>query len=132
MKKNDTENKDPKEDKNVKKKDTESKDAKEEKNVWKKDKESKNKEKEVKNKANDNNSPREKLKIYILGDSMIKVRSFSGAKVGCIVDHVKPSLRDDKSDHVILRTGTNDLHTESQIAKSIMDLTTSLKSSANQ
>ena len=148
MKKNDTENKDPKEDKNVKKKDTENKDAKEEKNVWKKDKESKNKEIEVKNKANDNNSPREKLKIYILGDSMIKklndyfltkkgrqkylikVRAFSGAKVGCIVDHVKPSLRDDKSDHVILRTGTNDLRSESQIAKSVMDLT--LKHSGNQ
>ena len=149
-KKNDTENKDPKQDKNIKKKDTENKDAKEKKNVWKKDKESKKKEKEVKNKANDNNSPRGKLTIYILGDSMIKklngyfltkkvrqkylikVRSFSGAKVGCIVDHVKPTLRDDKSDHIILCTGTNDLHTESQIAESIMDLTTSLKDSANQ
>ena len=62
----------------------------------------------------------------------IKVRSFSEAKVGCIVDHVKPTLRDDKSDHIILCTGTNDLHTESQIAESIMDLTTSLKDSANQ
>ena len=138
-KKNDTENKDTKEDKNVKKTDTESKASKENKDVKKKDKESKKKEKEVKNKANGNDSPREKLKIYILGDSMIKklngyfltkkvkhkylikVRSFSGAKVSCMVDHVKQTLRDYKPDHIILHARTNDLRTEktsSQIAKS--------------
>ena len=56
---------------------------------------------------------------------LIKVRSFSGAKVSCMVDHVKPTLRDDKPDHIILHAGTNDLRAEkstSQIAKSIMDL----------
>ena len=31
-------------------------------------------------------------------------------------------MRDDKSVHIILRTATNDLRTESRIAKSIMDL----------
>ena len=151
-KKNDAENKDTKEDKKVKKKDTENKGGEENKEIKKKDKESKKKEKEGKNKANGNNSPREKSKIYILGDSMIKklngyfltkkvrhkylikVRSFSGAKVSCMVDHVKPTLRDDKPDHIILHAGTNDLRTEkttSQIAKSIMDLTTSLKNNGN-
>ena len=53
---------------------------------------------------------------------LIKVRSFSGAKVRCMVDHVKPTLRDDKPDHIILQAGTNDLCTEktaSQIAKSM-------------
>ena len=51
-----------------------------------------------------------------------------------MVDHVKPTLRDDKSDHIILHVGTNDLRTEkkaSQIAKSIMGLTTSLKNNGN-
>ena len=65
---------------------------------------------------------------------LIKVRSFSGAKVSCMVDHVKPTLRDDKPDHIILHVATNDLRTEktaSQIAKSIMDLTTSLKNNGN-
>ena len=32
---------------------------------------------------------------------LIKVRSFSGAKVSCMVDHVNPTLRDDKPDHII-------------------------------
>ena len=61
---------------------------------------------------------------------LIKVRSFSGAKVSCMVDHVKP---DDKPD-IILHVGTNDPRTEktaSQIAKSIMNLTTSLKNNGN-
>ena len=65
---------------------------------------------------------------------LIKVRSFSGAKVSCMVDHSKPTLRDDKPDHTILHVGTNDLRTEktaSQIANSIMDLTTSLKNNGN-
>ena len=146
-KKNDTESKDTKEDKNVQKKKTENKGGEENKEINKKDKESKKKDKEGENKPKGNNSPREKSKKYILGDSMIKklnghfltkkvrhnylikVRSFSGAKVSCMVDQVKPTLRDDKPDHIILHAGTNDLRTEktaSQIAKSIMNLTTSL------
>ena len=129
-KKHDTENKDTKEDKKVKKKKTENKGGEENKEIKKKDKESKKKGKEGKNKPKGNNSPREKSKIYTLGDSMIKklndyfltrkvrhkylikVRSFSGAKVSCMVDHVKPTLRDDKPDHTILHAGTNDLRTK--------------------
>ena len=128
-KKNATENKDTNEEKNVKKKNTENKGGEENKEIRKKDKEGKNK-------PNRNNSPREKSKIYILGDSiinksngyflmgkvrhksLIKVRSFSGAKDSCMDDQVKPALRDDKSDSK---------KTASQTAKSIMDLTTSFK-----
>ena len=97
----------------------------------------------MKNKANENSSLRGKSKTkYILGDSMKligyfltkkvrdkylnKVRSFSGAKVSGMVDHVKPALRDDKPDHIILHPGKNDLHNEetaSQTTESIMDLT---------
>ena len=65
---------------------------------------------------------------------LIKVRSFSGANVSCMVFHVKPNRRDDKPDHIILHTGTNDLRTEkttSQTAKFIMDLTISIKSNGN-
>ena len=65
---------------------------------------------------------------------LVKVRPFSGAKVSCMVDHVKPTLRDDKPGHIILHTGTNDLRSEktsSNIAKSIIDLAMSLKSSGS-
>ena len=51
-----------------------------------------------------------------------------------MVDHVKPTIRDDKPDHVILHTGTNDLRSEktvSQIARSITELAMSLKDNDN-
>ena len=59
-----------------------------------------------------------KTNLYILGDSIVKklngdlltreikhkylvrVRSFSGAKISCMADHVKPTLRDMKPDHI--------------------------------
>ena len=61
---------------------------------------------------------------------LVKVRSFSGAKISCMTDHVKPTLRDINPDHIILHAGTNDLrmeNTDSQIAKAAIDLATSLK-----
>ena len=51
-----------------------------------------------------------------------------------MVDHVQPTIRDDKPDHVILHTGTNDLRsvkTASQIARSITELAMSLKDNNN-
>ena len=65
---------------------------------------------------------------------LVKVRSFSGAKISCMTDHVKPTLRDINPDNIILHAGTNDLRTEntaSQIAKAIIDLATSLKNDDN-
>ena len=68
--------------------------------------------------------------MFILGDSMIKkangilltrninhkylvkVRPFSSAKVSCMNNHVKPTLRDFKSEHIILNVGTNNLNKE--------------------
>ena len=64
--------------------------------------------------------------VAILGDSMVKhlngwemskkkknckvyVRSFPGAKVQCMDDYKKPSMRD-KPDHFIIHVGTNDLN----------------------
>ena len=65
----------------------------------------------------------EKKNIVILGDNMIKhdngydkskrlenckvyVKRFSGSKVRCIKDHIKPSMRQ-KPNHTILHAGTN-------------------------
>ena len=56
---------------------------------------------------------------------LVKVRPFSGAKVSCMVDHVKRIIRDFKPYHVILHTGTNDLRSEktpNQIARSVTEL----------
>ena len=65
---------------------------------------------------------------------LVKVRPFTGAKVSCMVDHVKPTIRDDKPDHVILHTGTNDLRSEktaNQIARSITEPAMSLRDNDN-
>ena len=61
---------------------------------------------------------------------LVNVRSFSGAKISCITDHAKATLRNINPDHIVPHTGTNDLrskNTASQIAKAIIDLATSLK-----
>ena len=89
----------------------------------------------------------EKKNIVIFGDSMIKhvngydmskksknckvyEKGFSGSKVPCIKDPMKPSMRQ-KPDHTILHVGTNDLNSDTSsdlIAKSMVDLTITLKS----
>ena len=56
------------------------------------------------------------------------------AKIGCITNHVKPTLRDINLDDIVLHAGKNDLRTENtttQIAKATMDLATSLKIDGN-
>ena len=104
------------------------------------------------NNNNENRNNKNKTNVYILGDSMVKklngylltreirhkhlvkVRSFSGAKISCMTDHVKPTLRDINPDHIVLHADTNDLRTEntaSQIVKAAKDLATSLKNDGN-
>ena len=99
------------------------------------------------NSNNENRNNKNKTNVYVLGDSMVKkldgylltrrirhkhlvkVRSFSRTKISCMMDHVKPTLRDINPDHIVLHAGTNDLRTEnraSQIAKA-----TSLKNDRN-
>ena len=88
----------------------------------------------------------EKKNIVVLGNSMIKhvngcdmskklknckvyVKSFSGFKVRCMKDHMKPSMRENP-DHTILHVGTNDLNSDrpsNLIAKSIVDLAITMK-----
>ena len=70
-----------------------------------------------------------KLNNYLLTKKVkhrgiVKVRSFITAKVSCMEDHVKPTIRDVNPQQIILHLGTNDLKTEqtaSQVTKSITD-----------
>ena len=116
-------------------------------------KERKQKQKKKETSADQNTSDRKgKPNIFIMGDSMgkklngflltkkikyrgiVKVRPFTTAKVSCMQDHVKPTIRDINPQQIILHVGTNDLKTErtdSQIAKSIIYLSISLKKNDN-
>ena len=108
--------------------------------------------KETTNRNNENRDNKNKTNVYILGYSivkklngylltrkikhkhLVKVRLFSGVKISCMTDHVKPTLRDIHPDHIILHAGTNDLRTENtarQIEKATVDLVTSLKNDDN-
>ena len=75
-------------------------------------------------------------KVFILRDSMVKhiqgweinrkldykqnvyVRQFSGAKINCLSDYVKPCTRENNPDHIIFHVGTNDIPS----TRSILDL----------
>ena len=74
---------------------------------------------------NVNKSDTAEKNVVILGDSIVKhvngweiakklpnckvyAKSFSGAKVRCMKDYLKPSLRQNPG-HVVLHVGTNDL-----------------------
>ena len=67
-------------------------------------------------------------------DCKVHVKQFSGAKTKRIKDYMKPSLWENP-DHFILNVGTNDLNTERSpelIAKSIVDLATTLKGNSRE
>ena len=110
----------------------------------------KSNERNVSNKEKNRSSEKDSLStdksnknMYILGDSMVKhvegwklkksidqnhnayVRSFSGAKVKCMKDYVKPCIREKNLDYVIFHVGTKELNSElppKKIAKSIIDV----------
>ena len=85
-------------------------------------------------------------RIFIMGDSIVKhvrgyelsrkvenckvyVKSFSGAKVMCMEDYSKSTLREMHT-HIILHAGTNDVPTKKapeQIAENIANLAIKLK-----
>ena len=76
--------------------------------------------------------------MYWLGKllpvKLVKVHSFSGAKISCMTDHVKSTLGNVNLNHIVLHAGTDDLRTEyaaSQIAKATIDLATWLKNDDN-
>ena len=64
-----------------------------------------------------------------LENANVYVRHFSGAKVRCMKNYLKPSLREN-TDHFVLHVGTNELGSHRSpdlIAKSIVDVASSLK-----
>ena len=64
-----------------------------------------------------------------LWNANVYVRQFAGAKVRCMKDHIKPTLRE-KPDHIVFHVGTNDLVSDRPpdlIAKSIVDVSSSMK-----
>ena len=64
-----------------------------------------------------------------LQNGNVYLRHFSGAKVRCMKDYLKPPLRENP-DHFVLHVGTNDLDSDGSpdlIAKSIVDVASSLK-----
>ena len=96
------------------------------------DRHNKRHEYDKKTRNSENDVPTEKQKtVYILGDS--KVKKLNGvsphekykflvkirpkcAKVSWMVDHLKPAIRNDKPDHAIVHTGTNDLDSEKTVS----------------
>ena len=70
--------------------------------------------------------PTKNIKYKIL----VKVTPFSSAKIRCMYDHAKPTIRELNPQHIILHVGNNNLNSEktaSQISNSILDLANSLK-----
>ena len=111
------------------------------------------KDKEIADKTDSNNnnnnnnkeSKSSKKKVLILGDSILKyfksyslsrsldnrkvyVKDFLGARVRCIQDYVRPTIRENLY-HIIFNVGTNNLAANiltEKVAESIIDLASSL------
>ena len=117
-------------------------------NYTKVDENNKNKEEDIDeiNKGQD----QEKKSIYIVGDSMVKelrgyelaksikhkkkvkVRTHPSAKTSCLSDHLKPVMRSDNCEHIIIHIGTNDLRSERtpvQISHDIINLAYAVRES---
>ena len=65
---------------------------------------------------------------------VIKVRLFSGTKVNCMYDHVKPMIWGFNPNHIILHVGANKLKSSgavSLVSRWVTDLALSLKWEAN-
>ena len=55
----------------------------------------------------------------------VKIRSHPAAKVSCLNDHLKPVLRSNDAEHIIIRIGTNDFSSDKtpvQICQDIINL----------
>ena len=100
-----------------------------------------------KHKSNFKNNTK-KILVYIVGNSMVKevngfelsktikhkysvrVKFHSSAKTSCINDHIKPVIRNQEADHIILHTGVNDLSSDKtpvQICNDTVNLAASIK-----
>ena len=106
-----------------------------------------NEDNKDKGKSKVNNPIQNTNRVYILGDSIMKhvkgytisssldkckvyVKDFPGARIRCLQDYVRPTLRENL-DHIIIHIGTNDLESNTpveKVAESIIDLSSTLKS----
>ena len=50
-------------------------------------------------------------------EKLVKVRLFIGAKVRCMYNHVKPTIREFDPNHIILHVGTNELRIVRQLVR---------------
>ena len=66
-----------------------------------------NKNSHINNSLENNSNDKSTLNSNVNLLKLIKVRSFSGAKVSCMYDHVKPIFREFNPIHIILHVGTN-------------------------
>ena len=74
------------------------------------------------------------ITIKLWNKKLIRVRLFSGAKVICMYDHVKPTIREFDPNHIILHVGKNEIKsrkTAGHISKPFNDLQLSLKWKTN-
>ena len=72
-----------------------------------------------------------KLKKSLRQNQNVFVRSFSGAKIKCMKDYVKPCIRENNPEYIILHVGTNELKSDStpeRIAKSVVDVGKNIQS----
>ena len=68
--------------------------------------------------------PQKKLFLYLVIACLVKVQPFNSAKVRCMYDHAKPTVRDFDPDHIILHCGTIDPNSNtksSQLSRDIVD-----------
>ena len=97
-----------------------------------------------------NTNTKDIKKVFVLGNSMVKhvlrwdiakridnkrkvyVRQFSGSKVDCMKDYMKPCIRENNRDHLIFHVRTNDVPSNKKakfIAESILSLAKKVKAS---
>ena len=78
----------------------------------------------VKSIAPRRHQPQKKLFLYLVIACLVKVQPFNSAKVRCMYDHAKPTVRDFDPDHIILHCGTIDSNSNtksSQLSRDIVD-----------
>ena len=78
----------------------------------------------VKSIAPRRHQPQKKLFPYLVTSCLVKVQPFNSAKVRCMYDHAKPTLRDFDLDHIMSHCGIIDPNSDtksSQIARDITD-----------
>ena len=75
-----------------------------------------------------------KMSYDMKGRKKVYVKSFPGAKIECMEDYIKPSMKHNP-DIILLHVGTNDLRSiksAEDIAKDIIKLSTKIKSKDNE